>query len=45
VRQTADFPLSELIGWLTRRRDLIAAGRSAITIGHLDFFARPTGTR
>ena len=45
VRETGDLPLSELIGWLTRRRDLIAAGRSAITVGHLDFFARPTGTR
>jgi hypothetical protein len=45
ARAMADLPLSELIGWLSRRRDLIAAGRSAITVGHLDFFARPIATR
>jgi hypothetical protein len=31
--------------WLTRRRDLVAAGRSSIRVGHVDLFARPTGTR
>lgn len=37
--------LDEVVGWLTRRRDLVAAGRSTIRVGHIDFFARPTGTR
>ena len=29
-----------LAAWLTRRRDLIAAGRSRLTVGHRDLFAR-----
>ena len=45
VRDTGDMPLTEIIGWLKRRRDLVTAGRSSIRVGHLDFFARPTGTR
>lgn len=40
-----DLALADMAGWLTRRRDLVAAGRSALSIGHVDFFARPTGTR
>ena len=36
---------ADVIGWLTRRRDLVAAGRSSIRVGHVDFFARPTATR
>ena len=31
--------------WLTRRRDAVAAGRSSIRVGHVDFFATPTRTR
>lgn len=31
--------------WLTRRRDLIAAGRSFIHVGHVDFFATPISMR
>jgi SAM-dependent methyltransferase len=34
-------PLAEVVAWLTRRRDLVAAGRSAIDLGHVDFFAVP----
>jgi SAM-dependent methyltransferase len=34
-------PRSDLIAWLTRRRDLVAAGRSAMRIGHVDFLALP----
>jgi hypothetical protein len=45
ARDTAGLALSEVIGWLTRRRDLVAAGRSSIRVGHVDLFARPTGRR
>ncbi len=38
-------PIDDVIGWLARRRGHIAAGRSAMRIGHVDFFARPTTTR
>jgi hypothetical protein len=37
--------LDEIIAWLTRRRDLVAAGRSSMRVGHIDLFARPTETR
>jgi hypothetical protein len=40
-----DLPLGEVEAWLTRRGDLVAAGRSSLRVGHFDFFARPTGTR
>jgi SAM-dependent methyltransferase len=45
ARDGGDVPLVDVIGWLTRRRDLVAAGRSSIRVGHLDLFARPTGSR
>jgi hypothetical protein len=45
AREIGDVPLSEVVGWLTRRRDIVAAGRSSIRVGHVDFFATPTGTR
>jgi hypothetical protein len=45
ARDTGDLPLADVIGWLTRRRDLVAAGRSSMRVGHVDFLARPTGTR
>jgi SAM-dependent methyltransferase len=32
-------------GWLSRRRALLAAGRSTIRVGHSDFWARQTATR
>ena len=32
-------------GWLACRRSHLAAGRSSLTVGHLDIFARPIGTR
>lgn len=38
-----ELPLAEIAAWLTRRRDLVAAGRSRIRVGHVDVFARPTG--
>jgi SAM-dependent methyltransferase len=37
--------LDDIVGWLTRRRDLVAAGRAAMRVGHIDLFARPTETR
>jgi hypothetical protein len=45
AREIGDLPMSDIVGWLTRRRDHIAAGRSAIRVGHVDFFARPMTTR
>jgi SAM-dependent methyltransferase len=32
-------------GWLQERRDHVRAGRSHMRVGHIDFFARPTGCR
>jgi hypothetical protein len=37
--------IEEIAAWLTRRREHVAAGRSSIRVGHVDFFARPTATR
>src|SRR5947199_7049758 len=37
--------ISEIIGWLARRRDHIAARRSSMRVGHVDFFAQPMTTR
>jgi hypothetical protein len=45
AREIDDVPLADVIGWLTRRRDLVTAGRSSIRVGHVDLFARPTATR
>lgn len=45
AREIGDLPLADTIGWLTRRRELVAAGRSTIQVGHVDFFALPTGRR
>jgi SAM-dependent methyltransferase len=44
ARETGLLP-GEVAGWLTRRRDLLAGGRSSIQVGHVDVFARPIGTR
>lgn len=38
-------PIDDVITWLARRRDHIAAGRSAMRVGHVDLFAQPNGTR
>lgn len=45
ARNTGDLSLADTIGWLTRRRDAIAASRSSMRIGHVDFFAHPIGNR
>ena len=45
VRELGDLSLADTVGWLTRRRDAVSAGRSSIRVGHVDVFARPMGTR
>jgi hypothetical protein len=45
ARQMGDLPRAEISSWLKRRRELIAAGRSSIRVGHVDLLARPIGTR
>jgi hypothetical protein len=45
AREMGTVPLPDVVSWLTRRRDLVAAGRSTIRVGHIDLFARPTGSR
>jgi hypothetical protein len=45
ARESGEVPLAAVIEWLARRRDLVAAGRSSIRVGHVDFFAPPTATR
>jgi SAM-dependent methyltransferase len=45
AREMNEPPLADTINWLTRRRDAVAAGRSSMRVGHVDFFARPTGMR
>ena len=45
ARDLGEVRLGDVVGWLTRRRDLVAAGRSSIRVGHVDFFAQLTGTR
>jgi hypothetical protein len=45
AREIGDLPLADMVQWLTFRRDEIAAGCSSLRVGHVDIFARPTGTR
>jgi hypothetical protein len=45
TRETDELPDADVIDWLGRRRDLVAAGRSSIRVGHLDLFAFPTTIR
>jgi hypothetical protein len=37
--------LADTTAWLTRRRNAVAAGRSSLLVGHVDFFATPSATR
>jgi hypothetical protein len=37
--------LADTTAWLTRRRAAVAAGRSSLHVGHVDFFATPSATR
>jgi SAM-dependent methyltransferase len=45
AREIGAVSLADTVGWLTRRRDAVTAGRSSIRVGHVDVFARPMGTR
>jgi hypothetical protein len=45
AREIGEVSLADGVSWLTRRRDLVAAGRSRISVGHVDFFAARTGRR
>jgi SAM-dependent methyltransferase len=45
AREIDASPLPGILAWLTRRRDLVAAGRSSMRVGHVDVFARPTEIR
>jgi hypothetical protein len=45
AREVGTVALTDVVAWLTRRRDLVTAGRSSIRVGHIDFFAAPAATR
>jgi len=45
AREISALTLDDTVAWLTRRRDIVAAGRSSIRVGHVDFFAAPIATR
>lgn len=45
ARESGGVSLTDAAAWLTRRRSAIDAGRSSMTVGHVDVFARPTTTR
>jgi hypothetical protein len=45
ARETGDVDVGEVIGWLSRRRALLASGRATMQVGHVDVFARPIDTR
>jgi len=45
ARELRDVSLSDVVGWLTRRRDVAAAGRAHLRVGHVDLFAQPIARR
>jgi hypothetical protein len=45
ARETGNLPLADIVDWLTFRRNEIAAGRSSLRVGHIDFFAAPITIR
>jgi hypothetical protein len=45
AREIGEPRLTDLLAWVTGRRSLIESGRSTVRVGHVDFFARPMGTR
>lgn len=45
AQELGDLPRAQIMAWLVRRRDLIAAGRTAMRVGHVDLFATPTTMR
>jgi SAM-dependent methyltransferase len=42
---TTQMTAAEIGGWLAERNKYLAKGRSQLRIGHVDIFARPTGSR
>jgi SAM-dependent methyltransferase len=38
-------PPADTKAWLARRRAAVAAGRSSLRVGHIDFFSTPSATR
>jgi hypothetical protein len=42
---TTTMSADEIARWLAQRRACLAQGRSKLRVGHVDIFARPTGTR
>jgi SAM-dependent methyltransferase len=45
ARELKTLPISDIVNWLTRRRDSITAGISSARVGHVDVFASPAGSR
>lgn len=45
VARSMDTSLEIVAEWFTQRREFLNAGVSEIRVGHIDFFARPTGRR
>lgn len=45
ARESDQLSIDEIIAWVRRRHDHLRRGRSSMRVGHVDFFARPTGTR
>jgi hypothetical protein len=45
AREVDDRRIDDIIGWLTRRREMAEAGRSSMVVGHVDLFARPMESR
>jgi hypothetical protein len=43
--QSGKISSDDVSGWLACRRSHLAGGRSSLTLGHLDVFARPIGVR
>jgi hypothetical protein len=39
ARELDDVSLPDIVEWLTRRRELVAAGRATMRVGHVDLFA------
>jgi hypothetical protein len=45
ARELGGLSPADIDRWAGWRRDAVAAGRSSIRVGHVDFFARPTAMR
>lgn len=45
ARESDQLSVAEIIAWVERRGDHLRCGGSSMRVGHVDFFARPTGTR